>query len=308
MTKMEAMDDQSTVKYNDLIQFLADHMPAGISQHKAWQIERINHGTNNTVYRAKDEKQDLAIKFMKRDNRNRAERQFDGLRFLETQGFAGSPKALMADSVRFSTPVIVEEWFNGDILTPPDSDDEWERLLNYYRGLHDIDVSSALSKLRPYAVGILNSETAKERIRQALQRPTLADRTTEMANVVDKAMSMDFEGSGLRSFCRCDPCIANFIRGKDGSIKSVDWENSGWGDPVLEIADLVVHPSYSATDLRTVIDKTIAFYFTDVDKEFIDVLEHYVVLRLVWWTAVFSTMAEKKDMYETYLSKCNDVI
>jgi hypothetical protein len=27
---------------------------------------------------------------------------------------------------------------------------------------------------------------------------------------------------------------------------SVDWENSGWGDPAFEIADLITHPAYEA--------------------------------------------------------------
>jgi hypothetical protein len=41
------------------------------------------------------------------------------------------------------------------------------------------------------------------------------------------------------------PNIRNFIR-RAGGWASVDWENSGWGDPAFEIADLMTHPVYAA--------------------------------------------------------------
>ena len=43
--------------------------------------------------------------------------------------------------------------------------------------------------------------------------------------------------------CRTDANISNFIRRPEGWY-SVDWENSGWGDPAFEVADLMSHPAY----------------------------------------------------------------
>ncbi len=39
-----------------------------------------------------------------------------------------------------------------------------------------------------------------------------------------------------------DPNILNFVRLPHGWA-SVDWENSGWGDPAFELADLMAHPA-----------------------------------------------------------------
>lgn len=44
------------------------------------------------------------------------------------------------------------------------------------------------------------------------------------------------------TLCRVDPNLRNFVRRPDGWL-SVDWENSGWGDPAFEIADLLAHPT-----------------------------------------------------------------
>jgi thiamine kinase-like enzyme len=45
------------------------------------------------------------------------------------------------------------------------------------------------------------------------------------------------------TLCRVDANIRNFIR-RPGLWASVDWENSGWGDPAFEIADLITHAAY----------------------------------------------------------------
>jgi len=41
--------------------------------------------------------------------------------------------------------------------------------------------------------------------------------------------------------CRVDPNLANAIWGRDGSIRWVDWEYGGWGDPALDLADMRWH-------------------------------------------------------------------
>jgi len=41
--------------------------------------------------------------------------------------------------------------------------------------------------------------------------------------------------------CRVDPNLANGVWGKDGRLRWVDWEYSGWGDPALDLAELRWH-------------------------------------------------------------------
>jgi thiamine kinase-like enzyme len=38
-----------------------------------------------------------------------------------------------------------------------------------------------------------------------------------------------------------DPNLANAIWSRDGSIRWVDWEYGGWGDPALDLADVRWH-------------------------------------------------------------------
>jgi len=44
-------------------------------------------------------------------------------------------------------------------------------------------------------------------------------------------------------FCRSDPRFANVITCPDGSLRLVDWEDSGLRDPAREVADLLLHPN-----------------------------------------------------------------
>jgi thiamine kinase-like enzyme len=97
---------------------------------------------------------------------------------------------------------------------------------------------------------------------------------------------------GMPALCRCDPNIRNFIR-RPGAWASVDWENSGWGDPAYEIADLLTHPAYG--DLlddrqRWVIE---TYCERTGDTEVAARIAAYIPFCLVWWVARFT-----RSLYE----------
>lgn len=84
------------------------------------------------------------------------------------------------------------------------------------------------------------------------------------------------------ALCRNDSNSLNFIRHPDNWL-SVDWENSGWGDPAFEIADLICHPQYASVP-----DKrwrwVINLYGEMVgDATAVGRIHAYVPLMLVWW-------------------------
>jgi thiamine kinase-like enzyme len=95
------------------------------------------------------------------------------------------------------------------------------------------------------------------------------------------------------TLCHVDANFRNILR-RPGQWSSVDWENSGWGDPAFEIAELMTHPAYldiPASRWAWVADA----YASRVDdpsvRERIDV--YYRVL-LVWWVARMA-----RYLYET---------
>jgi hypothetical protein len=86
------------------------------------------------------------------------------------------------------------------------------------------------------------------------------------------------------ALCRVDPNHLNFIR-RPGLWGSVDWENSGWGDPAFEIADLMTHPAYltvPASHWGWVVE---SYGQLTNDPAAAHRIRTYHQVMLVWWVA-----------------------
>ena len=106
-----------------------------------WQITCIEGGANNLLYRATSVTDDLAIKFCIRDERDRAGREFASLTTLQEAGLDLAPTPLLLDRERYSQPVIVQTWLEGEVLTePPATEAEW-RCQGCWHIFINIDVS-----------------------------------------------------------------------------------------------------------------------------------------------------------------------
>jgi thiamine kinase-like enzyme len=65
----------------------------------------------------------------------------------------------------------------------------------------------------------------------------------------------------------------------------VDWENSGWGDPAFEIANLITHPAYIKVPLSRwdwVID---AYCELARDDDIATRIRTHWKILLIWWVA-----------------------
>lgn len=85
-----------------------------------------------------------------------------------------------------------------------------------------------------------------------------------------------------RTLVRVDSNWRNFLRGPQG-LQSVDWENSGWGDPAFELAELMVHPAYEGvarSRWEWLIDAYAAQY---ADPTLAVRIKTYTVILLAWW-------------------------
>jgi aminoglycoside phosphotransferase (APT) family kinase protein len=105
----------------------------------------------------------------------------------------------------------------------------------------------------------------------------------------------------------------------------VDWENSGWGDPAFELADMLAHPAYVtvAKDERARLLESACTPL--VDPTFGVRIRTYECLMLIWWTARFARAlyevprgldhrlaarsdaweAETRTMLERYIARVN---
>ncbi|MGI6207083.1 MAG: aminoglycoside phosphotransferase family protein [Anaerolineae bacterium] len=211
-----------------------------------WKIRRISGGANNLLYRATGPLGDLAVKFSLADSRDRAGREYSALLALHRAGLRLAPVPLLLDRTSYPLPVVVQTWLDGVASgTPPADDAEWRLLLEHLAAVHSLSPSDTDVAIRRAHITAYSAEEAVGLVRGHLERIPEDERPASLTDI--------FRQLGTRAFpqwpaaaprlCRTDANISNFIRRPEGWY-SVDWENSGWGDPAFEVADLMSHPAY----------------------------------------------------------------
>src|SRR5689334_3052545 len=91
---------------------LIEHLesrPAGEEAWREWQIAPITGGANNLLYRATGPAGDFAVKFTRRDERDRAGREWDTLRALDAARLDLAPRAVLYLPDR-PLPAVVQTW------------------------------------------------------------------------------------------------------------------------------------------------------------------------------------------------------
>ena len=270
-----------------LLDFLSINEFDDACEWNGWRITRITGGMNNRLYRATNGARDLAIKFTIRDARDRAGREYAALVALQRAGFDIAPRAILLKRERYTLPVVVQTWLDGDVINaPPTNDDEWTRLLEHYAAIHSLTPARAPIELPRAVITAHNAEEARSRVREQIAQIPVAVRPASLVELVARLEQIEFAkwDTPRIAFCRVDPNIANFVRG-DTRWKSVDWENAGWGDPAYEMADLIAHPAYaevSPARWEWVIEKIGAL---ERDAQIAARVRVYSRMILVWWVA-----------------------
>ncbi|NPV06729.1 MAG: aminoglycoside phosphotransferase family protein [Anaerolineae bacterium] len=211
-----------------------------------WEIARITGGANNLLYRATGPLGDLAVKFTLADPRDRAGREYTALLALHRSGLRVAPVPLLLDRSSYSLPVVVQTWLEGEVSKEPPADDgEWTLLLKHLAAVHSLSPADTDVEIRPAHVTAPSAEAAVRLVREQAERIPEADRPALLSGILDRLEARDLPRwpTPEPRLCRADANITNFIR-RPGGWCSVDWENSGWGDPAFEIADLITHPAY----------------------------------------------------------------
>ena len=186
------------------------------------------------------------MKFTRRDERDRAGREYDALRALGELGLALAPAPVLLEQERYELPVVVQMWLAGDVrAAPPESEAEWRALLEHLAAVHSVRPATVRSPLRDVHLTFTTAEACWQQVLRGAALVPESARTAELnalARRVEAVRLPEWPEPEL-TLCLMDPNTTNFIR-RPGAWVSVDWENSGWGDPAFELADLLAHPAY----------------------------------------------------------------
>lgn len=268
----------------NLLDYLA-HNNLDISQKwKDWHIRPINGGANNLLYHTQNYDYDLAIKFTIRDERKRATREYNALKAIEKAGLNTAPKAILLDTESYTQPVVVQTWIQGQqIANPPKTDADWQELINCICKIHSLTQQPQFN-LADAVLSFKNGNHGKVKVLESAARIPKEARPKTMTDLLSWFENWEpppFPEAQL-ALCHSDPNWCNFIQ-DEKQLYAVDWENSGWGDPAFEIADLMTHPAYEIVD-EDRWEFVIQTYLAITNDRPAEVrIRTYHIQMLMWW-------------------------
>jgi aminoglycoside phosphotransferase (APT) family kinase protein len=264
---------------------------------------------NNLIYRATRDEVDLAVKLCRRDARDRAGREYAALTLLTSLGLDLAPRPIHIERERYPLPIVVQSWLIGAVHEdPPENDAEWDALLSYFAQLHRITPAQAQNPLEPAVTNIASVAQGRTMIAEQIALLPATARPPDLEELATVVREVDLaEPGGARlTLCRVDANTRNFVRRSQGWA-SVDWENSGWGEPAFEIVDLMTHPAYaSVTNERW--DWVVERYAVlSEDPHAPAKIAAFYPLMLAWWVArTARLMYELPRGLDTRLSDSSD--
>jgi aminoglycoside phosphotransferase (APT) family kinase protein len=268
-----------------VLDYLDATPPQAAQAWREWRIAPIVGGANNLLYHVTNDRAAYAVKFTIRDERNRAQREYDALRVLHHAGLRLAPQSVWLDLQRYRQPVVVQTWLDGAILSAaPATAADWAALLNHYCAIHSLTPAQATVALAEANLNIASGAAGKALIRQHVAKlpPSAQPDSLQALLAWIEGWTPPAWPTPPRALCRADPNWRNFIRRTD-NWASVDWENSGWGDPAFELADLMVHPAYEHISLAQWEQLITAYAEQRGDPSAVVRIQTYATIMLVWW-------------------------
>lgn len=271
-----------------LLGYLNTAGPKVVTRWGQWQITPITGGGNNRLYHIGGEHEELAVKFTIRDSRNRAGREYAALHALRQAGLDIAPRPIMLEQERYAQPVVVQSWLDGAVVeVPPSHDADWHALVGHVATFHTLTPDHAAARLLPAALTMDSAASGQQRIREQLAHIPPEAQSPELRGLVGCLARIPWPEWPVPqlTLCRCDPTPRNFIRYPDG-WRSVDWENSGWGDPAFEIAEFMTHPAYAAVPIARWHRFVETYRELRPDDSMLTTrIRVYYRIMLVWWVA-----------------------
>jgi aminoglycoside phosphotransferase (APT) family kinase protein len=223
-------------------------------------VYRVTGGANNALYRVGSGGQQYACKLCVADERHRAAREYGILDLFQKAGADLGPQPLLLDescSV-LPFPTVVYRWLPGKPLGLSLTPEQLAALLASIQRIHAFrpdsfgyarlpDAWFHWFDLEPYLAELSGflSQYGLWLTRHDPGGQMLRDRLARLVDGCARAlakMTVDLSCEGVAlCLCRVDPNLANAIWDGKGTLRWVDWEYGGWGDPALDLADVRWH-------------------------------------------------------------------
>lgn len=248
LTHTAVVGEADAKRYHRLLTYLDEEHPDRPGMWESWTIQPVSGGANNRLYRATSEHADLAVKWTLRDERDRAGREYAALALLEHAGLALAPRALLLNRERYRLPVVVQTWLAGEVLAePPHADDDWRALVGHLAAFHRATAAWPLHGLAGAVITASSGQEGKDLVAHHAARLPAEAQPLALRRLLARfeIWTPSSWPAPPRALCRTDANWRNFLR-RPGVWASVDWENSGRGDPAFDLADLLTHPAYAA--------------------------------------------------------------
>ena len=250
-----------------------------------WQISPVPSG-NNLLFRATNPHHDVVVKFLIRDERQRAEREWDALTLLERLDLSLGPKPLYCDLRRTPHAVVVQTWLSGEsVASSPMDDATWLLILEAYVRLHQVrraDVERQGVTFPQRAV-LWPPEQAAASLREFAQRVPPSPYTGELERLLQRVEQTRWPNlASTECWCHGDANIRNLVRTTQG-VQMVDWEYTGYNDPASEIASLMTHPFAQPTSDERWHWVAEQYANRTEQADMPQRIEVQYALRLAWW-------------------------
>jgi aminoglycoside phosphotransferase (APT) family kinase protein len=271
----------------DLLGILVKQRPE-VGRFHNWQFQHIGGSANNLLYRASNDTADFAIKFTIRDVRHRARREYQALLALQEAGAELAPQPILLDESSYPLPVVVQSWLAGEVTAdPPQTDADWQRLVEHYAQIAQVTPERVTVPIDTAVMNFTSVAHAHQHIQQQLANIPQKELPNSMQKLLADLASAPLPPCPTApslTLCRNDSNSLNFIRCQHGWL-SVDWENSGWGDPAFEIADVICHPRYASVSSERWQWVMRLYGELSRDETAVARIQTYTPLMLVWWAA-----------------------
>jgi Ser/Thr protein kinase RdoA (MazF antagonist) len=224
-------------------------------------VRQVTGGFNNALYRIETGDGAYVCKLCVPDGRDRAAREFGALRLLQALGLDLAPEPVLLDEscTLAPFPAVIYRWLPGIPLRTPLTGPQLYGLLDSLQRLHAVRPDGAEIPLHDGWFHRFDFSFYLEELAGFLadygpwlekahpQGSTLRDRLAQLIGGCREAVA-NTRASPARTdlplcMVRTDANLANTVWTGDGCVRWVDWEYTGWGDPALDLADVLWHAS-----------------------------------------------------------------
>lgn len=280
-----------------LLTFLDGNAPVSECDYRGWRIIPVSQGRNNRLSRATSDIHDTAVKFMIRDERGRAQREYRALQVLHDADLAIAPAPLYYRPDTSALPVVVQEWCEGLVTSgPPECDSDWHLLVEHYASVHSVTEANCDEPLSDAIANKGTLPSALAYIDELIPPIPLSARPAHLERLLHDVRESVLPGWNPppRSLCRVDPNPLNLIR-LPAAWKSVDWEYAGWGDPAADLAEVIAFPEFLGVT-EDCWSRFIDAYADRVqDREIADRIRKYRILVTMQWLLRFARIVARAD-------------